>query len=109
MDVHPDGTAINVQEGILRARYRDGYESKVWMEEGGVYELRIDLQATANYFPPGHRIRLEVSSSSFPRWERNLNTGGNNYDETEWVGAENAVHHAPGTPSHLVLPVVGTR
>ncbi len=111
VDVQPDGTPINVQEGIQRARYRDGYANKVWMEEGGIYEVRIDLQATANQFLAGHRIRLEVTSSSFPRWDRNLNTGGNNYDETEWVAARNAVHHAPGRTSHLLLPVVpeGTR
>ena len=106
VDVYPDGTAFNVQEGVLRARYREGYGQKLWMEEGGVYELRIDLQATANYFGPGHRIRVEVSSSSFPRWERNLNTGGNNYDETEWVVAENAVHHTGLRASHVLLPVV---
>ena len=55
------------------------------MEPGGVYRLGIDLHATSNYFGPGHRIRLEVSSSSFPRYDRNLNTGGNNYDETTWL------------------------
>ena len=106
VDVYPDGRAINVQEGVLRARYREGYGRKVWMEPGEVYELRIDLQATANYFGPGHRIRLEITSSSFPRWERNLNTGGRNYDETEWVLARNSVHHAAGRASHLIVPIV---
>ncbi len=106
VDVQPDGTPVNVQEGIQRARYREGYDRKVWMEEGEVYEVRIDLQATANQFLPGHRIRLEVTSSSFPRWERNLNTGGNNYDETEWVLARNTVHHSPGRLSHVMLPIV---
>ena len=106
VDVHPDGRAINVQEGILRARFREGYGRKVWMEPGEVYELRIDLQATANFLGVGHRIRLEITSSSFPRWERNLNTGGRNYDETEWVLARNSVHHAPGRASHLIVPIV---
>ena len=106
VDVHPDGTPINIQEGILRARYREGYGRKVWMEESGVYEVRIDLQATANHFLPGHRIRVEVTSSSFPRWDRNLNTGGNNYDETEWVVARNSVRHGPGHASHVLLPIV---
>ncbi len=106
VDVHPDGTPINIQEGILRARYREGYGSKIWMEESEVYELRMDLQATANQFLPGHRIRVEVTSSSFPRWDRNLNTGGNNYDETQWVVARNSVHHAPGQESHVLLPIV---
>ena len=106
VDVHPDGRAINVQEGILRARYREGYGRKVWMEPGEVYELRIDLQATANYFGVGHRIRLEITSSSFPRWERNLNTGGRNHDETEWELARNSVHHAPMSASRLIVPIV---
>ena len=106
VDVHPDGTPINVQEGIQRARYREGYGRKVWMDEGEVYEVRVDLQASANYFAAGHRIRLEVTSSSFPRWDRNLNTGGSNYDESEWVAATNSVHHSPGRASHVVLPVV---
>ena len=106
VDVHPDGRAINVQEGILRARYREGYGRKVWMEPGEVYELRIDLQATANYFGAGHRIRLEITSSSFPRWERNLNTGGRNHDETEWELARNSVHHAPMSASRLIVPIV---
>jgi putative CocE/NonD family hydrolase len=106
VDVYPDGTAYNVQEGILRARYREGFEKKVWMKEGEVYEVRIDLMATSNYFRPGHRIRLEVSSSNFPRFDRNLNTGGNNFDETEWVIANNTVHHSSAYPSHLLLPVI---
>ncbi len=106
VDVHPDGTAYNVQEGILRARYRAGFAKKTWMEAGEVYEIKIDLKATSNYFRPGHRIRLEVSSSNFPRFDRNLNTGGNNFDETEWVTATNSVHHSAVYPSHLVLPVI---
>jgi putative CocE/NonD family hydrolase len=106
VDVYPDGTAYNVQEGILRARYRQGFDRKVWMKPGEVVEVRIDLQATSNYFPPGHRIRLEISSSNFPRFDRNLNTGGNNFDEIDWVVAENAVHHDRRFPSHLLLPVI---
>jgi putative CocE/NonD family hydrolase len=106
VDVYPDGTAYNVQEGILRARYREGFEKKVWMKEGEVYELRVDLKVTSNYFRPGHRIRLEVSSSNFPRFDRNLNTGGNNFDETEWVTTRNTVHHSSVYPSHLLLPII---
>jgi putative CocE/NonD family hydrolase len=106
VDVSPDGTAYNVQEGILRARYREGFDKKVWMKEGEVYEVRVDLAVTSNFFRPGHRIRLEVSSSNFPRFDRNLNTGGNNYDETKWVTAENTVHHSSVYPSHLLLPVI---
>ncbi len=106
VDVHPDGKAYNVQEGILRARYREGYEKKVWMMPGQVYQLTVSLHAVSNYFAPGHRIRLEVSSSNFPRFDRNLNTGGNNYDETRWKEAENAIHHSSRYPSRLVLPVI---
>ncbi len=106
VDVHPDGKAYNIQEGILRARYREGWNKKVWMEPGEVYEVRVSLHATSNYFKPGHRIRLEVSSSNFPRFDRNLNTGGNNYDETEWVVAENTIHHSSKYPSHIILPVI---
>ena len=106
VDVYPDGRAFNVQEGALRMRYREGFSKDLRMESDEVYEARLDLHATANYFGPGHRIRLEVSSSSFPRFDRNLNTGGNNYDESEWVIAENAVHHSAKYPSHLLLPTV---
>ncbi|MDH3532256.1 MAG: CocE/NonD family hydrolase [Gammaproteobacteria bacterium] len=106
IDVYPDGRAFNVQEGALRMRYREGYANNVWMEPGEVYAARLDLHATANHFGPGHRIRLEVSSSNFPRWDRNLNTGGSNYDETEWVIAENSVHHSSEYPSHLLLPII---
>lgn len=106
IDVYPDGRALNIQEGALRMRYREGFAKKVWMKDGEVYEARLNLHATANYFGPGHRIRLEVSSSNFPRWDRNLNTGGNNFDETEWEIARNTVHHSTQYPSHVVLPII---
>jgi putative CocE/NonD family hydrolase len=106
VDVYPDGTAYNIQEGILRARYREGFTKKVWMEEGEVYRIQIDMDATSNYWEKGHKIRVQVSSSNFPLFERNLNTGGNNYDETEWSIAENVIHHSKEYPSHIVLPVI---
>ena len=109
IDVYPDGRALNVQEGALRMRYREGYSKNVWMKADEVYEARLNLHATANYFGPGHRIRLEISSSNFPRWDRNLNTGGNNFDETEWVIAKNTVHHSAQYPSHLLLPVIESK
>jgi putative CocE/NonD family hydrolase len=105
VDVHPDGTAWNVDDTILRARYRDGYEQAVFMEEGQVYELNPTAMSTSYVFKPGHRIRVEVSSSKFPQYMRNLNTGGNNYDETEAVIARNTVHHSAQYPSQIVLPV----
>jgi putative CocE/NonD family hydrolase len=107
LDVQPDGTAYNLAEGIQRARYREGYRTPKLMEPGRVYQVTVDLQATSNVFLPGHRIRVEVSSSNFPRFDRNLNTGGVNWEETTWVTATNTIHHSPAYPSHILLPVVG--
>lgn len=106
VDVYPDGKAYNVQEGILRARYREGFTKKVWMEPDKIYEVTLDLEVTANYFGPGHRIRVEISSSNFPRFDRNLNTGGDNYSETKWATAQNRIHHSAAHPSYLLLPVI---
>ena len=105
VDVHPDGTAWNVDDTILRARFREGYEQEVFMEDGQVYELNPTPMSTSYQFKAGHRIRVEVSSSKFPQYMRNLNTGGNNYDETESVIARNTVHHSAQYPSQVVLPV----
>jgi putative CocE/NonD family hydrolase len=106
VDVYPDGRAYNLDETILRARYREGYDKQVFMEEGKVYELPVSPMSTSNYFAAGHRIRIEVSSSNFPRFTRNLNTGGNNYDETEGVVAHNTIHHSREYPSQIKLPIV---
>ena len=106
IDVFPDGRAMNMQEGITRVRYRDGFDKARMMEAGKVYEVPVDLHATSWYLPPGHRLRVEISSSNFPRFDRNLNTGGHNYDETTWRTAKNAVHHSAAQPSRLLLPVV---
>ena len=108
LDVLPDGTAFNLQEGIQRARYRDGYRKPTLMEPGGVYRVEVSLQATSNVFLPGHRIRVEVSSSNFPRFDRNMNTGGVNWDESTGVSATNTIHHTAKYPSHILLPIVGT-
>jgi hypothetical protein len=106
IDVYPEGRAYNLDETIQRARYREGYDKQVFMEEGRVYELSVSPMSTSNYFAAGHRIRIEVSSSNFPRFTRNLNTGGKNYDETEGVVAHNTVHHSRQYPSHIKLPIV---
>lgn len=106
VDVFPDGRALNVKDGIIRARYHKGFDRSTPLERGQVYELRVDLQATATFFPAGHRLRIEVSSSNFPRFDRNLNTGGKNYDETQGVTARNTVLHSARHPSHVVLPIV---
>lgn len=106
IDVYPDGTAYNLDETIQRMRYREGYDREVFMEEGEVYEVELSPLSTSNYFAAGHRIRIEVSSSNFPRFARNLNTGGNIWDETEGVVAHNRVHHGPRFRSRIRLPVV---
>ena len=107
IDVYPDGTAYNLDETIQRVRYREGYDKPpVWMEPGKVYKVTLQPMTTSNYFDAGHRIRIEVSSSNFPRFDRNLNTGGNNYDEAKGVVAHNAVHHSRQYPSQVTLTVV---
>jgi putative CocE/NonD family hydrolase len=106
IDVYPDGTAYNLDETIQRVRYREGYDQEVFMEPGKVYELKISPMSTSNVFPAGHRVRIEVSSSNFPRFARNLNTGGPNYNESEPVTAHNAVHHSKAFPSRIELSVL---
>jgi len=107
IDVYPDGRAYNLDETIQRMRYRDGYDKpKTWMAPGKVYKVVLGPMNTSNYFEAGHRIRIEVSSSNFPRFDRNLNTGGNNYDETKGIIARNAVHHSRQYPSSIKITVV---
>ncbi|MBL8266307.1 CocE/NonD family hydrolase [Steroidobacter sp.] len=106
VEVYPDGRALNLLESVLRARYREGQHKVVWMKAGEHYELTIPLGAISNVFQPGHRIRLEVSSSNFPRFERNLNLGGNNSEQSRWSVAKNTIHHTPELKSRLILPVV---
>jgi len=105
IDVYPDGTAYNLDETIQRVRYREGYDKEVFMEKGKVYKLDLTPMSTSNYFKKGHRIRIEISSSNFPRFARNLNTGGNNFDETKSVIANNKIHHSAKYPSMIKLPV----
>ena len=107
IDVYPDGRAYNLDETIQRMRYRNGYDKpQVWMEAGKVYKVTLQAMTTSNYFEAGHRIRLEVSSSNFPRFDRNMNTGGKNYDESQGVVARNAVHHSRQYPSEIKITVV---
>jgi len=107
VDVAPDGTAINLTEGILRARYRESTEGAPKpVVPGQIYEYKIDLWSTSNVFLKGHQIRLEVSSSNFPRFDRNLNTGKDAATSAEMVKATNTVYHDAQHPSALVLPVV---
>ena len=106
LDVYPDGKAYNLDENIQRVRWRDGWDHPVFMTPGQVYQVAVGPLQTSNAFLPGHRIRVEVSSSNFPRFDRNLNTGGNNYDEATGLVAHNVIHHGGQYPSVIVLPVV---
>jgi len=107
IDVAPDGPAYNLDETIQRLRYREGYDKPpIWMQAGKVYKVTLQPMTTSNYFAAGHRIRIEVSSSNFPRFDRNMNTGGNNYDEPKGVVAHNVVHHSREYPSQVTLSVV---
>ena len=106
VDVSADDTAINIAEGILRAKYRDSQETPTLLTPGKVYSLAIDLWATSNVFRAGHCIRLEISSSNFPRFDRNLNTGESAATSANWINATNTILHDAAHPSTLLLPVV---
>lgn len=106
IDVYPDGRAYNLDETIQRARFREGYDVEVFMEQGRVYKINMSAMSTSNYFAKGHKIRIEVSSSNFPRFTRNMNTGGNNYDESIGVVAHNVIHHSKTYPSQINLPII---
>ena len=108
VDVFPDGRAIYLTDGILRARYRNSLAEPEPLTPGQPYELSLDLSVTSNVFQPGHRIRLEVSSSNFPRFDRNTNTGGAIAGESagQVMVAVNRVLHGPEHPSRLILPVI---
>ncbi|GAA3518309.1 CocE/NonD family hydrolase [Aeromicrobium panaciterrae] len=108
VDVFPDGRAIILCEGIQRMRYRNSASDPEMMEPGEIYEVVLDLNATSNVFLPGHQIRLEVSSSNFPRYDRNSNTGGviSSESEEEMVVAVNRVHRGGVHASRLTLPII---
>ncbi len=106
VDVHPDGKAYNLCEGILRVRYRKGLNKPALLKPGQPQRLEIDLWVTSNLFQCGHRIRLEVSSSNFPRFDRNPNSGKPFGTDTEMLRATQTVLHDRKHPSHLVLPVI---
>ena len=109
VDVAPDGFAQNLTEGIIRARYRDAQEKPTLMNPGQVYKFNIDLWSTSNVFLKGHVLRLEVSSSNFPRFDRNLNTGEAPGAAEHYAPATNTIYHDAEHPSVLVLPVVAPR
>lgn len=107
VDVHPDGRAINLTEGIIRARFRESiYKPPKLLEPGKVYKYTIELQPTGNVFLPGHRIRVDVTSSNFPLWDRNPNTGHEQGRDAEVRVANQTVLHDSRYPSRITLPVI---
>ncbi|MCC6395114.1 MAG: CocE/NonD family hydrolase [Bryobacterales bacterium] len=106
VDVYPDGTAWNIAEGILRARFHKGLDKMELLEPNRTYELEIDMRGTANVFQPGHRIRVDVTSSNFPQYDRNPNTGEDLGASGTVRVARQTVFHSSAAKSHIVLPVV---
>jgi len=106
VDVFPDGYAMNLCDGIIRARYRESFEKAKLMKPGTVYEFTLDCWVTGNVFKAGHRIRVDISSSNFPRFDRNPNTGHEFGMDSELSIVEQTVYHNRNYPSHIILPVI---
>ena len=106
LDVFPDGHAERVQDGVARARFRQGFDKEVLLTPGSVERYDIDLWFTSRVFEPGHRLRVSVSSALFPKYDRNLNTGGNNERDSTFVVAHQRLVHDAAHPSHVTLPVI---
>jgi hypothetical protein len=109
VDVAPDGFAQDLTEGILRMRYHASPEHATLINPGEIYEISLDLWATSNVFLRGHSLRLEISSSNFPRFDRNLNTGEEIKFSRSFVSAKNAILHDAQHPSALVLPIMPSK
>ena len=106
LDVFPDGHAQRVQDGVARARFRHGFDKEVFLTPGSVERYDLDVWYTSRVFEPGHRIRVTISSALFPKYDRNLNTGGNNERDTTFVSAHQRLVHDAAHPTHIVLPVI---
>jgi putative CocE/NonD family hydrolase len=106
VDVHPNGFAMNIAEGILRARFRNGLDRMELLKPGESYEFEIDMRGTANVFRPGHRIRVDITSSNFPQFDRNPNTGEDLGASGRVRVARQTILHSAQYPSHILLPVV---
>ena len=106
VDVHPDGRAYNLCDGIVRARFRRPNQPPELIEPGQVHRYEIDLWVTSNLFLAGHRIRLEVSSSNFPRFDRNPNTGRTFGADADMSRATQSVFHDADHEAHLILPII---
>ena len=105
-DVHPNGYSQTLRQNILRARHREGHESPVLMKPGEVYRFEIEMYPFSNVFKKGHRIRVVISSSSFPKWYPNGNTGKEMDEDFPGVVAENTIYHNSEYPSKIILPVI---
>ncbi|MCA1651141.1 MAG: CocE/NonD family hydrolase, partial [Acidobacteria bacterium] len=106
---YPHGFALNLADSIVRMRYRQGLGKAVLLKPGEIVPVTIVLYPTSNLFKAGHRIRLDISSSNFPRFDVNPNTGEPLGRHRRWVIAENSVYHDPERTSHIVLPIVGSK
>ena len=106
VDVHPDGHPYNLCDGVLRARYRASPRASTLIEPGKIYRYEIDLGVTSNVFFAGHKARVEISSSNFPRFDRNLNTADAWGTATMPIKATQSVYHDSEHPSQIVLPII---
>jgi putative CocE/NonD family hydrolase len=106
VDVQQDGRALAVCDGLQRLRYRLSLDKPVFVKRNSVYQINIDAGVTSYVFSSGHRIRLEISSSNFPRFDRNLNSSAPNANVTKITKAKQTVFHEKDYPSALILPVI---
>ena len=107
VDVYPEGKAINITEGVIRARFRKrDWENPQLITPGEALEYEITLHPTSNMFKQGHRLRVQVTSSNFPLWDRNLNTGEGPNTGTRMEVAHQTIYHDTARPSHILLPVI---
>jgi putative CocE/NonD family hydrolase len=109
LDVHPDGTARRLVDGVMRARFRGGFDKPELLTPGKAYRYDIDMWWTGIVIPRGHKLRVAVASAAFPKYDRNLNTGGNNETETRFVQARQQILHDAAHPSFVTLPLIPRR
>jgi putative CocE/NonD family hydrolase len=106
VDLHPDGYAQILRDGILRGRYRGSYKKQELLTPGSIYEFNIDLWSISHVFLKGHRIQVEISSSNFPKYDRNPNTGSKFGEDAQLQKATQTIYHSLKHSSHLVLPIL---
>jgi putative CocE/NonD family hydrolase len=104
--VYPDGRAERIQDGVTRARFREGFDRRSLLKPKQVYKYDIDLWFTSRVIPAGHRLRVTVASAAFPKYDRNLNTGGDNERDTRYIVVRQRILHDRAHPSFVRLPIV---